>query len=421
MSELNIKEQLAHLNGEITGRLDQIEKGQREYSDQVKSELQALIGEHNEKASKLADNFGETQKQLDAIEIRFKELQKQGMSASKAAEKTIEQKFYEAMVAKKDEFSRMKNGHKVELDSKGLFTKAAGDMTFAASTTGQVGEETVLSILPQPERKNRVRNFLRQGVMTGELVRFPKDTGGEGTAANQTEGNAKSQLDRDLAAQSYDAQTIAAFLRISNQMLGDIAGISTYLSYELRRQLFNQEDSQLLTGDGTGTNLAGLAVNAADATDLGIVFKAGTEPYKWDAIAAAIAYLASQEFTANTILVNPIEYYEMMSAKGSNGQYVSPFYFDNGTGVATIFGMPISHTSAVAAGSFFVYDSMSEGQLFQREAPSVRFFEQDSDNVQKNLTTVRIEERLAHARFHDNAVFYDTFSDVISAITGEAS
>lgn len=419
---MEIKEQLAQLNGEIKGRLEQIEKGQREYSDQVKSELQSLVGDYHAKANETAEKFGESQKQLDELETRFKELQKQGMGTTKAAEVAIEDRIAKAFREQEAELKRYREeGRGFKLNSKGLFTKAAGTMTFGASTTGQVGDETVLAILPQVERANRIRPLLRQSVMTGELVRFPKDTGGEGTAANQTEGSAKSQLDRDLAAQTYDAQTIAAFLRISNQMLNDINGMSSYLSYELRRQLFNQEDSQLLTGDGTGTNLAGLAVNAADATDLGVSFKAGTEPFKWDAISAAIAYLASQDFRANTILVNPIEYFEMMSAKGSNGQYVSPFYFDATRNVATIFGMPISHSTAVAAGSFFVFDSDSQGSIFQREAPSVRFFDQDSDNVQKNLVTVRIEERLAHARFYDNAVFYDTFSDVINAITGEAS
>lgn len=420
---MELKEQLAQIKGEIQGRLEQVEKGQREYSDQVKTELSDLIADYHAKANETAEKFGESQKQLDEMETRFKDLQKMGMGVAKAAETTLEDRFAKAL---KEEEANIKslhsgNGRSFSLKSDGLFTKAAGTMTFGASTTGQVAEETVLAILPQVERKNRIRSFLRQGVMTGDQVRFPKDTGGEGTAGNQTEGNAKSQVDRDLAAQTYDAQTIAAFLRVSNQMLSDIPGLASYLSYELRRLLFNQEDSQLLTGDGSSTNLYGLAASAADASSLGVSFKAGTTVYKWDALNAAISYLASQDFAADTILVNPIEFYEMTSAKGSNGQYVSPFYFDATRGLWTLFGMPVSHSTAVSEGSFFVFDSQSEGQLFQREAPSVRFFEQDTDNVQKNLVTVRVEERLAHARFYNNAVFYDTFSDVIDAITGEAS
>jgi len=55
--------------------------------------------------------------------------------------------------------------------------------------------------------------------------------------------------------------------------------------------------------------------------------------------------------------------------------------------------------------------------LFQRQAPSIRFFDQDSDNVQKNLVTIRVEEELAFAQFHTQAVFTDTFANVITAIT----
>jgi hypothetical protein len=106
----------------------------------------------------------------------------------------------------------------------------------------------------------------------------------------------------------------------------------------------------------------------------------------------------------------------MAGAKGTNGQYVSPVYFEV-DGTPRLFGMPVYHSTAVAEGSFFCWDSTAASQIFQREAPSIQFFPQDSDNAQKNLVTVRVEERLAHVRKHDKAVFTDTFANVKYIIT----
>ena len=61
-------------------------------------------------------------------------------------------------------------------------------------------------------------------------------------------------------------------------------------------------------------------------------------------------------------------------------------------------------------------DSQNVGQLFQREGISVRFFEQDGDNVTYNQTTVRGEMREAFAKFHSDACFTDTLANVTTVI-----
>jgi HK97 family phage major capsid protein len=394
---------------ELNGRIDAITKGQADYSSQI-DKLTDLVKE-------VQGNSEEVQKHSDKLDARLKELTKNGMATTKAAELTTSEAMAKSIV-ENPEYEAYKNDPSIHKGIRipGMLTKAVGTMTFSASTTGDVAEQTRLPILPDVDRPNRVRNFIPQGTMIGDSVRYAKVTGGEGTAGNQTEGNAKSQVDKDMAEQTFNAQVIAAFARISTQMLDDISGMTSYLSYELTRLLMNQEDSQLLTGDGTGTNLYGLAANAADENDLSVSTEFA-EPNKWDCIQAASGYLASQDYMPDCIMVNPADFYTMVGSKGSNGQYVAPFYFDAAQNTYTLFGMPVYHSSAVAEGSFFVFDKAAASQLFQRSAPSVQFFPQDSDNAQKNLVTVRVEERLAHVRKHDDAVFTATYANVLPFIT----
>ena len=197
-------------------------------------------------------------------------------------------------------------------------------------------------------------------------------------------------------------------------MLDNLQGLSGYLSYVLPQELYNTEDTQLLTGSGSGVNLFGLATGAQTDADIPSGFEVASPNY-WDCILASFATIAASKAKANAILMNPADVYLMAAAKGSNGQYVAPIFWVNN--VPTLFGVPITMTTAVAAGTFYTADTNKAGMLFQRKAPSIRFFDQDSDNVQKNLITVRVEEELSFAQFHTTAVFTDTFANVITAIT----
>lgn len=86
----------------------------------------------------------------------------------------------------------------------------------------------------------------------------------------------------------------------------------------------------------------------------------------------------------------------MNKATGS-GEYDNP----NGVvgyvnGQLNIAGLNARTTNQMGVGEFLV-GNFNHAQLFQRLAPQLRFFEQDQDNVVKNLVTVRIEERIALA------------------------
>ena len=90
-----------------------------------------------------------------------------------------------------------------------------------ADTTTQIVDNAYLPILPEVERKFRVRNALRQGSMSGDAVQFPDVSGGEGAPTTVAEGAVKPQMDKDFSLVTYNAQTIAGYMRLSNQMLSD--------------------------------------------------------------------------------------------------------------------------------------------------------------------------------------------------------
>jgi len=397
-------EQIKAIKNEISAMIETSVK--TELTKGMEDVLNVKLGDFNESLKK-------TQGHIDNIDVEVQKLRANGMDESSAWEKSLQGVLIKKLQDNAD-FKEFKNS-KRSFNIDDIKVKAVGTMTFAGNTTGQVVDNQYLPILPELEEMTRVRSVLRVAPSgSGDAVMFPRVTGGEGAAGNQTEGNTKAQIDKDIALATYPFQPIAGWTRVSNQMLNNLQGLSGYLSYVLPQELYDREDSQLLTGNGIAPNIYGLAKGAQSDANIPSGFEVATPNY-WDCILASFATLSAAKAKANAILMNPGDVYLMASAKGSNGQYVAPiFWVDN---VPTLFGVPITMTTAVAAGTFYTADTNKAGMLFQRQAPSIRFFEQDSDNAQKNLVTIRVEEELAFAQFHTQAVFTDTFANVITAIT----
>jgi len=174
----------------------------------------------------------------------------------------------------------------------------------------------------------------------------------------------------------------------------------------------------LLFGSGTGTptQLEGLTSRSGvlDATDVSI--SGLTAAQKVDAIIAACSALAAQEYMPDTIMLNPQDVYDIMLLKASDNDYLQRINFTT-DGRLVIKGIVVFETTAMTAGNFLVGEMSRAAQMFQREGLSVRFFDQDQDNAVKNLITVVIEERIALAVPYEDAIFYDSFADVINAVS----
>ena len=108
----------------------------------------------------------------------------------------------------------------------------------------------------------------------------------------------------------------------------------------------------------------------------------------------------------------------MIRRKDANGNYVFPDDVVYGTRVPVIRGVPIIATNAINstdgnANDFLVADFPQLTTLFDRESMQVRFYEQDQDNVIKDLVTVQISGRLALPTYLPNAGAFGNFTTAI--------
>ena len=398
-----LKSQISALKNEINEAIE------------AKASSEVVEGRLNEFHKTLENANSEVAKSIANLEGQVSVLKENGMSAQKAVRKTVSGFLNEQF--KDESFQKFANGeaNTAQFHTKDVLfgTPDANDNRIDPASV----DNTYLPILPEVNEMFRIRQTLNQGTMSGSAVPFPTVTGTAGNAGMQTEGDAKSAREKEMTLQSYPAQVLAGYVRVSKQVMDDLQGFASYLAVQLPYELYDVEDTQLLTGNGTSPNLYGLSNGASTAAAIGSPWTAkfanGTSTI-WDQIIAAMATLRSLKYMPNRIIMNPQDVALLAVTKDTNDQYTAPVIWVNGT--PSIYGVPINESTAVPAGTLCMFDSARVGQVFSREGLNIRFSEEDSTNFRDNMITVRAEERLAFAKFHSSACFYDTFADIATAI-----
>lgn len=406
------------LKGQIEGQVAELKKIVTETTAKVAEDSKANIEDQKAQiaalTAKMVANDEAKQKHLDELQGNFQKLKEEGAGA-KAAQMNIGQMIVKNLEGvRKEDFEHFKTSRRPFSWEQ----KDAATMVFGTQTSGQVVDNAYVPGIFGTQRRNvRMRTLLPMGMTTGDKVPFVYQTGGEGAAAATLEGAGKTLFDKDIALKEAPVRKIAGYARISEELLNDLPAIQAFITNQGVEDLLDAEDTMILTGaNDTAPSFTGLTINALTSSAINANVTT-SNPNKWDAIIGGLSALAASNYSANAIVVNPVDYYSMLMSKAtSGGEYHNGNILIAG-GVIYIAGIPVSVSTAITAGSFLLGDFARGAQLFQRDGISVRFYDQDQDNAIKNLVTIVIEERLTLARYYPSSFFYDTYSDVITAIT----
>lgn len=269
----------------------------------------------------------------------------------------------------------------------GLYSKAASNMTTVGNLTGS----PQITYIPQPILTPRQLVNFRDLVPsfqseTGLIAIFRENYNGgvspeQGAFGQQlTQGALKEQVGYDFTNVQFTAQYMGGFVRISKQMLQDLLFLQTYLPQMLMRDYYKYENSVFYAAQvaaALGTHTAG--GNAAET------------------FINDIANLETANFAPNGIVVPPLIWGNLMKTRlpstGTSYSIPGGIYINPRTGDAEIAGVPILKANWVTANTALIAD-WTQSQVATVDGLRVEFFEQDSDNVQRNLITVRVEARV---------------------------
>lgn len=268
----------------------------------------------------------------------------------------------------------------------------SGDGTVGAGRsagTSLVPGMRVPGILGLPQRKLTIRDLVAPGQTSSNSVEYVKAVGFTNNARPVTETTQKPTSDVTFNLFTSPVRTLAHLFKVSRQIMDDAPGLASYINGEGTYGLKYVEENQLLNGNGTGQNLNGIV---PQATAYAPSFNPSNEQ-PIDRLRLAILQAVLSNLPASGIVLNPVDWARIELTKDAEQRYIV------GSALSpigpTLWSLPVVESQAMTAGEFLTGSFNMAAQIFDRMGVEVLLSTENTDDFEKNMATVRIEERLA--------------------------
>lgn len=261
-------------------------------------------------------------------------------------------------------------------------------------------------VITNPDRVLRVRDLVPKFGTTSNLIEYVKENVftnnagpqiSSGSPTTGIENVAKPESAITFSLSSVPVITLAHNIPASRQVLDDSPMLEGFIRQRLIYGLELEEETEILTGTGSGGELNGLYNQAtAYATSA-----SGTDT-KIDVIRRLMTALQASEFSAEAVVLNPLDWQDIELTKDSDGRYI----FANPQAVAQprIWGLPVVVTNTMTSGNVLVGQFSQAAALFDRMSLVVELFREHSDYAAKNMVLLQAEKRLALAVYRPLAM-----------------
>lgn len=273
--------------------------------------------------------------------------------------------------------------------------------------TSLVPAHRVADIVTPYDRQMTVRDLLSQGRTTSNAIEWPVETGYTNNAAPVAETTAKPYSDLTFDLKSAPVVTIAHLFKISRQMMDDVPAMAAYIERRGVYGLKRVEENQILNGSGTGQNLKGIV---PQATAFAPTWSSQDE-LPLDRVLQAISQAEDADIPVTGIVLSKRDWRRILGAKDANGNYIA-WNSMNPTGGPVrlvrpgLWDLDLVPSNAITAGKMLVGAFKDGAQIFDRLDVEVLISTENADDFEKNMATVRIEERLALATYRPEAFIY---------------
>ena len=363
-----------------------------------REEQKKLVKQINDEWATHKENTVKVQEQIDALETKMKR------DANPQHKHRLMQiaDFLKGDAA----FADMQKGNKKQHswpELGAIMSTKADDMTQAVNfnSTAVVSPDYVPGIFYDPDTTFRVRDLMPVGITNSNSVNVVTEYAYNDATDVTSEGSEYKQADFYLTMTAATVYKITAYIILSEEMMEDVDGLSSYIYSRLPSKLALKENSQLLYGTGS-SEISGLYTNATAYTDN----LADSDISMIDVLADAVRQVKDDEYMPTAILLHPQDVTKYLTlVKDDNGRYIGPWVFTDQS--PTIAGVPVIETTAITAGTFFVGDFRRAAQVFDRRQNTIEISNQNEDNFVKGMLTVRASERLALAIYRSSAFIYD--------------
>lgn len=332
----------------------------------------------------------------------------------RAEVKSLSDKFEASLTEIAQKMTTAEKGDAVNLSSGAEFVKSAqfADLAARRIQSARIEVKNIISGPTTTFPDNRPGiipgNFLpltlRQQIptinVTSNSVNALRELAWTNSAAEVTQAEVKPASTLTFVPYNVAIETLAHFIKVSEQLLADAPAVASYIDTRLRDGLEQRVELQLLLGTGTPPQISGL-------TDAGnfTAFTATSGANLVESINKAKYSLWATGNAPDTVVVNPADWgaMELRREGAGTGAYL---YGAPGThGSLSPFGVSVVMSSHMPAGQFLIGNLRGSATIFQRQGATVEMGFVN-DDFTRNLVTIRAEERLGLAVDRPAAILY---------------
>lgn len=295
----------------------------------------------------------------------------------------------------------MKNG------GRGSFSVETKVVTSASAGPGLIRPLYESTIVGIPMLRLTVRNLLPVIPITTSSVDYPKQLARTNAAAMVAEGTIKPYSDYTWTNATAPVRTVAHLAKLTRQAMDDAPRLVGEVDAEMRYGLALVEEAQLLYGNGVGQNLNGIVPQAtpfvapfalAGATSL-------------DNVRLAMLQATLALYPADGVVLSLWDWTRIELSKTTEGAYL--FANPQGTVQPTLWGLPVVASPAMEIDKFLVGAFRFGATIYDRMSVEVLISTENADDFEKNLATMRCEERIALAVKRPQSFVYGDFGIVV--------
>lgn len=240
-----------------------------------------------------------------------------------------------------------------------------------------------------------LRDVLDISSTTSDAVKFIRIVDYTRAAATVAPSAPKPQAALELDAQTQPVRTIAVWMPVENQQLADLPALRGIIDNELLYDVNKHVEELVIYGDGAGENFSGIVPDPLVPT-----MRSEGGDTLIDISRRGITDVRRAGFDPNAIVVDPLDWEEIVLEKGTDNRYVWVIVTE--AGVQRLWGVPVIETVAMSdfagnateARNMIVGDFRRGATLWDREAASVQVG-WINDQFIKNQRTLLCELRAA--------------------------
>lgn len=290
------------------------------------------------------------------------------------------------------------------IDVKGLFVGGNDSSAGAFVTPEQTGivemlgrkELTIRDLISVRRTGSDTVEYVQQtshtnaAAVVAEATSSAAPTAPEGAGALVTApgGGYKPEGSWAFERKTAVVKTIAEWVPATKRALADVAALEGLINDELRADIAEAEEGQILNGSGAGENLTGIRnwsgvqTQAFDTDIFTSVRRAITKARKIGRVAP------------NAVVLSPADMETVDLARDEQGRFfgAGPFAF----GPRTLWGLPTIESESQPDGEALLGD-YSKAVLWDREQTTVTVTDSHADFFIRNMVAILAEERVAFA------------------------